>query len=105
MIKCSKCGAELSDDTRFCSYCGNKIEATTPPPIVEDDETPDASQSEPANASTPRSDAPKSLADKIKDKASDKWRKLNTYSKVTTVAIAVFVLLCLVAFQIGRAHV
>ena len=102
MIKCSKCGAELSDDTRFCSYCGNKIEATTPPPIVEDDETPDASQSEPANASTPRSDAPKSLADKIKDKASDKWRKLNTYSKVTTVAIAVFVLLCLVAFLFGK---
>ena len=102
MIKCSKCGAELSDDTRFCSYCGNKIEATTPPPIVEDDETPDASQSEPANASTPKSDAPKSLADKIKDKASDKWRKLNTYSKVTTVAIAVFVLLCLVAFLFGK---
>lgn len=102
MIKCSKCGAELSDDTRFCSYCGNKIEATTPPPIVEDDETPDSSQSEPANASTPRSDAPKSLADKIKDKASDKWRKLNTYSKVTTVAIAVFVLLCLVAFLFGK---
>ena len=102
MIKCSKCGAELSDDTRFCSYCGNKIEATTPTPIVEDDETPDASQSEPANASTPRSDAPKSLADKIKDKASDKWRKLNTYSKVTTVAIAVCVLVCLVAFLFGK---
>ena len=30
MIKCSKCGAELSDDTKFCSYCGNKIEAPTP---------------------------------------------------------------------------
>ena len=102
MIKCSKCGAELSDDTRFCSYCGNKIEATTPPPIVEDDENPDAAQSEPANPSTPKSDAPKSLADKIKDKASDKWRKLNTYSKVTTVAIAVFVLLCLVAFLFGK---
>ena len=102
MIKCSKCGAELSDDTRFCSYCGNKIETTTPPPIVEDDENPDAAQSEPANASTPKSDAPKSLADKIKDKASDKWRKLNTYSKVTTVAIAVFVLLCLVAFLFGK---
>lgn len=69
---------------------------------MEDDENPDAAQSEPANASTPKSDAPKSLADKIKDKASDKWRKLNTYSKVTTVAIAVFVLLCLVAFLFGK---
>lgn len=30
MIKCSKCGVELSDDTKFCSYCGNKIEVTMP---------------------------------------------------------------------------
>ena len=36
MIKCSRCGAELSDDTKFCSYCGNRINATTPPPAEED---------------------------------------------------------------------
>ena len=24
-MKCYECGAELTDDTRFCSYCGTKI--------------------------------------------------------------------------------
>ena len=38
MIKCPKCGAELSDDTKFCSHCGTKIEAVTPPPIVDENE-------------------------------------------------------------------
>ena len=28
-MKCSKCGAELSDDTRFCSYCGEKVEVNS----------------------------------------------------------------------------
>ena len=51
MMKCSKCGAELSDDTKFCSYCGNKIEAVTPPPIkeTEEDSIPDDAQQEPGN--------------------------------------------------------
>lgn len=26
-MKCYECDAELSDDTRFCSYCGTKISA------------------------------------------------------------------------------
>ena len=28
-MKCYECGAELSDDTRYCSYCGTKIQAKT----------------------------------------------------------------------------
>lgn len=61
MIKCSKCGAELSDDTKFCSYCGNKIEATTPPPIKEDegDIIPDVPQQEPVNETERKSDTQK----------------------------------------------
>lgn len=37
-MKCSKCGAELSEDTKFCSYCGHKIDAT--PPAVGATEIP-----------------------------------------------------------------
>lgn len=37
IIKCSSCGAELSDDAKFCSYRGNKIEATMPPLIKWDE--------------------------------------------------------------------
>ena len=25
-MKCSKCGAELSENTKFCSYCGQKVD-------------------------------------------------------------------------------
>ena len=106
-MRCSKCGAELSDDTKFCSYCGQKIEVT-PPPVVEEPEIPpiphvEKAQEEKARkAGKAKSDAPKSLADKGKDKGIEIWNKLSLYGKVTTVSIAVFVLLCLVALLAGK---
>lgn len=104
MMKCSKCGAELSDDTKFCSYCGNKIEAVTPPPIkeTEEDSIPDDAQQKPANETARKSDSPKSLADKIKSKSSEKWHKLSMYGKITAVAMIAFALLCLIAFLFGK---
>lgn len=102
MIKCSKCGAELSDDTKFCSYCGNKINAATPPPTEEDSISFDTSHPETVWLNGDKVDTPKPLADKIKDKASDKWRNLSTYGKITTVAMSAFVLLCLVALLFGK---
>ena len=106
MIKCSRCGAELSDDTKFCSYCGNRINATTPPPAEEDsisfETSHKTSHPETTWSNGDKVDAPKSLADKIKDKASDKWHNLSTYGKITTVAISAFVLLCLVALLFGK---
>lgn len=102
MIKCSKCGAELSDDTKFCSYCGNKIEATIPQPIKEETIIPDVPLNSFDNTTAKKSDAPKSLADKTKDKASEKWHKLSTYGKITTAAIIAFTLLCLIAFLFGK---
>lgn len=102
-MKCSKCGAELSDDTKFCSYCGQKIEkSTTPPPIVEETEIPPIPNKEPVIENSKKSDDPKSLAEKIKDKASEKWSKLSTYGKITTVALVFFILFCLVAFLFGK---
>ena len=102
MIKCSKCGAELSDDTKFCSYCGNKIDAATPPPTEEKSVPFETSQPETVWSNGEKVDAPKSLADKIKDRASDKWHQLSTYGKITTVAMSTFALLCLVALLFGK---
>lgn len=106
MKRCPRCGAELSDDTKFCSYCGQKMEAEsvtpTPPPIVEEDEALDNTQSDPTNVAAPEANAPKSLADKIKEKAAAQWSKQSVYGKVTTVFITVFVLLCLGAFLFGN---
>ena len=33
MKQCPNCGAELSNDAAFCSYCGSRLE--TPPPDAE----------------------------------------------------------------------
>lgn len=103
-MKCSKCGAELSENTKFCSYCGQKIEVT-PPPVVEETEIPPIPHVESVKeqkAGKAKADAPKSFADKAKDKGIESWNKLSPYGKVTTVSIAVFVLLCLVALLAGK---
>lgn len=103
-MKCSKCGAELSEDTKFCSYCGQKIEVT-PPPVVEETEIPPIPHVESVKeqkAGKAKADAPKSFANKAKDKGIESWNKLSPYGKVTTVSIAVFVLLCLVALLAGK---
>lgn len=102
MIRCSKCGAELSDDTKFCSYCGNKIDAATPPPTEEKSIPFETSHPETVWSDGEKVNAPKSLADKIKDRASDKWHQLSTYGKITTVAMSAFVLLCLAALLFGK---
>lgn len=109
-MKCSKCGAELSEDTKFCSYCGHKIEAATPLPVVEantsdsdaDQKMPYIPVNEPAGATSKATNTPKSLSDKMKEKASSKWSGLSTYGKIATVSIAVFALLCLVALLVGK---
>lgn len=103
-MKCSKCGAELSEDTKFCSYCGQKIEVT-PPPVVEETEIPPIPHVESVKeqkVGKAKADAPKFFADKAKDKGIESWNKLSPYGKVTTVSIAVFVLLCLVALLAGK---
>ena len=103
-MKCSKCGAELSADTKFCSYCGQKIEVT-PPPVVEETEIPpipDVENVKEQKQEKAKANAPKSFADKAKDKGIEIWNKLSLYGKVTTVSIAVFVLLCLVALLAGK---
>lgn len=103
-MKCSKCGAELSEDTKFCSYCGQKIEVA-PLPAVEEPEIPsipDVENIKEQKQEEAKTDVSKSFADKVKDKGIEIWNKLSLYGKATTVSIAVFVLLCLVAMLAGK---
>lgn len=105
-MKCSKCGAELSADTKFCSYCGQKIEVTIPPPIVEETGIPPIPHVEPVKENKKenfqKADAPKSIGDKIKEKGIEMWNKLSLYGKITTVSVAAFALLFLVALLAGK---
>ena len=100
-MKCSKCGAELSDDTRFCSYCGEKVEVNSSDSV--DNGVSESDHGETNNQTTflPEKEK-KSIADNIKDRGVGYWNKLSSYEKVTTVALIVFTLMCLIAFIAGK---
>ncbi len=101
-MKCSKCGAELSEDTRFCSYCGNKIETRTKQEKVGEKDVPPLSSNESVCNLQNQNEAPKSLADRTKENVSAQWRKLSAYGKIATIAIATFVLLFIAALLFGK---
>ena len=96
-MKCPKCGAELTDDTKFCSYCGEKIEA--------DASRPEEVYNEPAYAEPMQSyEEPKkdSTMDKVKGKAISFWKKLSLLGKLSAISLSAFALLGLIAFLAGR---
>lgn len=102
MIKCSKCGAELSDDIKFCLYCGNRIDAATTPPTENQSVPFGTFHTKAAKAKDKKSKGFQSLADKIKDKAIEEWNKLSLYGKILTVLALVFTLLLLVALLANK---
>lgn len=101
-MRCSKCGAELSEDTKFCSYCGNKVEMPPKQETVSEEDIPPISLDEQVQDFQNQKEPPKSLADRMKEKTSAKWGKVSTYGKIATVAIAVFALLFIVALLSGK---
>ena len=101
-MRCSKCGAELSEDTKFCSYCGNKVEMPPKQETVSEEDIPPISLDEQVQDFQNQKEPPKSLADRMREKASAKWGKLSIYGKIATVAIVVFALLFIVALLSGK---
>ena len=104
-MKCYECGAELTDDTRFCSYCGTKISAK---PIEEKLVVKSASENnqeetkvEYKETQTTHTNKP-SLGDKAKSKIREFWNKLSLFGKFATVSIIASIILGLIAFLAGR---
>lgn len=104
-MKCPKCGAELTEDTKFCSYCGNKIETTVASSTEEKTVMSDTVPYETVRSNVVKSDISRSVVDKLKDKGVEKRHKLRTYGKRITVIIAAVVLLSLAAFLFGKTSV
>lgn len=109
-MKCSKCGANLTEDTKFCSYCGAKVEIWTEiPPIPPDVEKTDEPKMEEKHSyenntvnTASIASKPASNADNIKSKFLAIWNKLSKFGKIAAIGIMVFVILGLVAFLRGR---
>ena len=67
-MKCSRCGAELSEDSKFCSYCGNKIETPLKPGDAPKENVPPMPSDEPARNAQSQKEAAKSSDNKRKEK-------------------------------------
>ena len=109
-MKCFNCGAELSDDTKFCSYCGvkiteqsQKVEEPVQEPVEEDVESEyDEPQVVHTSTNTKTSTAKPTLGDKAKSKFKEFWNGLSIFGKLSTISIALAAFLCLIAFLAGR---
>ena len=107
-MKCLKCGAELTDDTKFCSYCGAKVEEETempPIPQTEDknsDTNEDVGFDDSVYTEPISSQKNENKSNKVKEKFLEYWNKLSKFGKLATIGIIVFTILALVAFLAGR---
>ena len=109
-MKCFKCGAEISEEAKFCSYCGAKIEAQSEiPPIpseVEDVAKPEVEEKyiyqNNTENNTSVTSKPASNSDKIKNKYIGIWNRSSKFDKIAAIGIVLFVVLGLAAFVTGR---
>lgn len=112
-MKCFNCGAELTDDTKFCSYCGVKITEQSPKKeddpaeekyvepeieVVEDEPIIPEAPAKENNASAKKD----TLGDKAKSKLREFWNGLSMFGKLATISGVASVFLGLIAFLAGR---
>ena len=77
MIKCPKCNAELEDGAKFCTACGEKLEAAAQPQQA----IPEAPKTEAPKAEAPKAEAPK--AETAAAAASSTLQDLNNTPDIT----------------------
>ena len=106
-MRCRKCGAELSDDAKFCSYCGHKFEQedpVAPPHPITNNDTPaeELHYSDEVGSATSQK-ATNKFVEKAKGKFLVFWKGLDTFSKISSIIIAIAALLLLIAMIAGKA--
>lgn len=87
MKQCPNCGAELSDDAAFCSYCGSRLE-TPPPEAVKTEPIPtNTAPANPFKTGRQMADRPVEV-----DKSQFKKKGKSSRKKGRTLGIALIVL-------------
>lgn len=87
-MKCLKCGSEIENNMKFCFNCGEKVktevtESTIPP------------EAESIATGTRKKNS-------LTEKTKNAWSNLTFYGKLTTVLLAIFFLMCLIAFLTNK---
>lgn len=98
-MKCLKCGADLPDNAKFCSYCGTQVGNPEP--------QPDGSLNEEKKYHSHKDSV---IAGKSKSyhshssnrRLTEKWESLSKGTKIMAIAAGTFILLFLEAFLFGR---
>jgi beta-lactam-binding protein with PASTA domain len=116
---CRECGAKVAEGSKFCSNCGEKVTVDTDIQYTLNEEDNEAYEEEleeeqeesfevplaPKN-SLGYSGPPDNFFERAlqfsKRKIKEFWNKRSLYGKVTTIAIGIFTLMCLVAILAGK---
>lgn len=111
-MRCTNCGAELTDNAKFCSYCGieiknysQKVKKRIQEPIEETNIELWHNEPQEVNTSTNTKTSTTSQAmfsDKAKAKFCEFWNKLSIFEKLLTLSIVASVFLGIIAFFAGR---
>lgn len=98
-MKCPSCGVEVADNSKFCSNCGAMIGH-----ITDEGEKRGNDHvtfiNEPLSGDYVRSTT---LSARIKRKLASFWKNLSLFSKVTTIALAVVIILLVISICVGKA--
>lgn len=97
-MKCPHCGAELTVDTKFCSYCGEPIETETP----ESTEENKASHNENSFNTKTSNEFPFDFPDLNSNQNVIKHKK-DVISVLSIIALVLFGVMGLIALFTGRA--
>ena len=107
-MKCLKCGADLTDDTKFCSYCGAKVEENKSPEYDEIVEPTSDDKESVADVDTYEmpeyvpSSSKKSITEKTKEMFISYWNKIDLFCKIETIIGAIAVLLLIISVLNAR---
>ena len=105
-MKCFKCGADLSDNSKFCSFCGAKIESK----VSDSSQTADDSIANGVLTEAPDEESYQSASaqqntsgGKRKSKLQSFWSGLDLFCKVSVVSIVIIAILLIIAISTGKA--
>lgn len=107
-MKCSKCGAELSENTKFCSYCGQKVdqieEVDSNVSVPENYAEAQRATYEPTTEqyTSINKNGNNTHIKKDTEKNNKFWKSLNPLEKIATLSLALFTVMCIIAFLSGK---
>lgn len=98
-MKCSNCGSEF--EGKFCPFCGKKATNNASEDVNECSEVQNRTEDDNQTAVIPESKKDSAI-DKLKKYCLTFWKQSSAFEKTASVALILWIVLCLIAFAIGK---